>query len=112
MLKDRFILATITIALVALQLAIWPVLLKISELPEDVIFWHTLPPAGRLAPAEQLWLIPGVAAIFMIINIAGAYFFYRRSPLISQTLTAITALVSILAATTIIKTILIYTTFL
>lgn len=108
--KDRFILTSISIALVALQAAIWPIFFKLNDLPEQVIFWHTLPPAGRLAPAELLWFIPATAAAIIILNAIAAYFLYRRYPSIAQTIIGFTALACILAAITIIKTILIYTT--
>ena len=112
MLKDRFILLAITISIIALQVALWPIILKLADLPDEVAFWYTLPPAGRLAPANYLWFIPGIAATSLMINLVLGFFLYRKHPSTSQTLAAVAALVSILAAIAIVKTFLIYTTLL
>lgn len=112
MLKDRYILLFITVAIVALQVALWPLVLKINDLPNEVALWHTQPPINQLAPTESLWIIPGVAAACFTLNTIIAFILYRRFPTTAQLLTAISALVGILAAFSVINTILIYTTLL
>lgn len=112
MFKDRYILLFITIAIIAIQAALWPLVLKIGDLPNEVALWYTQAPINRLAPTELLWIVPGVAAVCFVINTLTAFFLYRRFPATSQLLTALSALIGVLAAFSVINTILIYTTLL
>jgi hypothetical protein len=112
MFKDRYILLFITVTLIALQAALWPLVLKISDLPNEVALWYTQPPINRLAPTAYLWIIPGVAAACFAVNTIIAFFIYRRFSATAQLLVILSALIGILAAFSVINTILIYTTLL
>lgn len=112
MFKDRYLLLFITIALIALQVALWPLVLKIGELPNESALWYTQPPIDRLAPTEFLWIIPGVAAGCLVVNVILGSVLYRRFPATAQLLAALSALIGILAAFSVLNTILIYTTLL
>lgn len=112
MFRNRYILLFTTVSILFIQVALWPLLLKINDLPNEVALWYTQPPIDRLAPAEYLWLIPGSATAGFIINTIIAFFVYRRFPETSLLLSAFSALICILAAFSVINTILIYTTLL
>ena len=112
MLKDRFILFTITLAIISLQIAFWSIWFRLEQLPREVAFWYTLPPADRLAPAHYLWLIPGLAAGFFIFNAILAFFLYRKYPAAAQTLAACSTLLCLIAAIAVVKIVLIYSTLL
>jgi hypothetical protein len=107
--KNRFILATTTIAIVALQVMLWLLIIKSSSLPEEVVLGYTLPPAQRLAPMPNLWWIPAIAGVAWLLNLGIGWRLYRRYPTITKMLATISAVICILAAITLIKTITIYT---
>lgn len=77
-------------------------------MPSEVVLGYTLPPAERLAPVSNLWLIPAIAGIAWLINLAIGWRLFRRYPIISKMLNTISTVVCILAAITLIKTVSIY----
>ena len=112
MFKDRYFLAASTVSLIALQIALWPLILKAKNLPAEVAFWYTQPTASQLAPASYLWIIPASALMCWLINLILGFILYRRYPAITRLLATYSAIISIFAAIAIIKTILIYTSLL
>jgi hypothetical protein len=110
MLRDRFIQITATLALVAVQLGVWPLLLKANQLPAEVPFWYTLPPSQRLAPLSYLWSIPLIVTCLALGNLLAAKLIYQRFAHVARLLVATSALVCFMGSYGVIKTILIYTT--
>src|SRR5688572_9972112 len=84
--KDRVILAAHCLALVSIQLGVWFLWFKLTELPDEVPLWHTRAPIDQLAAAELLWLAPGVAVAAWLINLALGLWLYRRYMVLGQML--------------------------
>lgn len=110
MLKDRLIQFACTLTILILQAALWPLVLKMKDLPPEVIFWYAQPAAQRLAPLSFLWLLPGLAVGLWIINLVIAQRLYRRFPSTSQILALSGIVFATLASVSVIKIILTYTT--
>lgn len=108
MFKDRYILAATTITIIALQVILWPLILKAQDLPTEIVFWYTQTTSQRLAPVAYIWIIPAIALASWLINSLLGWRFYRRYPAITRLLFTISATVAVLATITVIKTILIY----
>lgn len=108
MLKDRYILATTTIFIIAIQAALWPIIYKLSSLPGQIVYWQTAVGGQRLAPTYYIWIIPAVAIACWLINAGLGWRLYRRYPAITHLLFTVSAAISIMAAITVIRTILIY----
>lgn len=108
MFKDRYILATTTIFIIALQVILWPIILKLPNLPSEIVFWYTLPSSKHLAPVSYIWIIPAIAVACWLLNAIIGWRLYRRYPATTHLLFTVSATVAILAAITVVQTVLIY----
>lgn len=109
MFKDRYILAATTIFIIAIQIILWPIILKLPNLPGQIVFWQTQVGGQRLAPTYYIWIIPATAIICWLINAVLGWKLYRRYPAITHLLFTVSAFIAAMAAITAIRTILIYT---
>ena len=109
MFKDKFILATTTITLIAIQLMLWLLIIKSKKLPQEVILWYTQPVSHQLAPVAYLWTIPVAALACWLVNIGLSYWLFQKHTPISRLLNTAATFICLLAAIAVIKTILIYT---
>src|SRR5690606_1524918 len=85
---------------------------KMSSLPDEVALWYTQPAAQRLAPAVNLWLLPGITAFSLGLNSILGYLLYRRYQATSRLLVSLSAAISLLGLVAVMQTLLIYTTLL
>ena len=77
-------------------MAVW-LFWKRDLLPPEVPFWYTRTwGQTQLAPSSYLWLLPGLAAVVLIVNLTLAKLFSRRERVLSQLLILVSTLVSFL----------------
>lgn len=98
MLRNRFVLLNVTLALVLIQVMVWVLLLKHNQLPKLVpLFYLQAWGEKQLATSRELWWLPGLSILFLAVNLTLAYYFYRRQRLLAQLLILTTVLLSLLA---------------
>ena len=99
MFKDRFVILSILVAIVFIQLMMWGIFLNRQVLPPEVPLFYFRPwGVGQLAPSHQLWYIPALAGGFFIINVLLARYLFRRDKVLAQLLVFGASVIAVVAA--------------
>lgn len=99
MLKNRFLLANLTLNIVIIQVMLWALILRHSALPPQVPLWYNKAwGETQLTDPSNLWYLPATATAILVPHLLLGFLFYRREKLLTQLLIVFSNLVSLLCA--------------
>lgn len=95
LVPDKFGRTSYLLGLAIILLMIATTTLLLGKLPQLVPLYFTLPwGEARLAPKYALYLLPGIAVLFLIFNLALGNISNKLSPLLPRVLAVSSAVVS------------------
>ncbi|MBU0708548.1 hypothetical protein KJ596_02220 [Patescibacteria group bacterium] len=95
MFKERYFVVTTLISAIFIQLMLWGVFLNYRVLPPEVPLYYFRPwGEARLAPTQQLWLIPVWSGAIFVFNTFLAWFLYKKEKFLAQLLVFTSIVVS------------------
>ena len=98
MFKDRFIILSILMAIIFIQLMMWVIFLNRQVLPPQVPLFYFRPwGEGQLAPSHQFWFIPAFTGGIFVINVMLARYLYRQDKILAQLLVFGAAVIAVVA---------------
>lgn len=104
MFKNRYFSLNLILSLTLILTQAWVLVLNRQALPPRVPLWYSKPwGEEQLAFSWQLWLVPGLSVVFLIINLILANYFYRQERFLGKMIMAVNTVVSLLGALVILR---------
>lgn len=96
MFKNRVVFWHILVSLFITQSIFWLIFLNFNQLSPVIPLWFQQPLGeAQLASKEMIWILPGLAAGFLAIDLATVAFLHRRQPFLVNIVMTISTMGSV-----------------